>query len=310
MKKAVISTAILAALVSGSSLAATVYSNDGTELKIGGRVEFRGDFGDASDGTMADKTRSRLNVGGTTQIADGLSAFGFYEAEHSSGSKEFSNRYIYAGLDTNVGAFSAGKQNTAAVQISDMTDITEFSGGQQVIAAGSDKQDGTFAYRGNFADLSLEVSYLASDEKDADGYGISGLYAMPFGLDIGLAYSADDEQNQFLGAVGYSIDNLYIAASYSFGETFSENANDDYELTDFTSLELAAQYKITSQFRITALYGLADAEFADGKTDTTDFFELGARYDFAKSFRIYTAIEFDQLGDEDTTVRLGARYDF
>ncbi len=62
---------MVAALVSGSSLAATVYSSDGTELKIGGRAEFRGDFigsgGKEIGGTMKNKSRVRLNVGDTTK---------------------------------------------------------------------------------------------------------------------------------------------------------------------------------------------------------------------------------------------------
>ena len=39
MKKAVLATSILAAMVSTSSLAATVYKDDTSELKIGGRAE-------------------------------------------------------------------------------------------------------------------------------------------------------------------------------------------------------------------------------------------------------------------------------
>lgn len=89
MKQAAVTTAILAALVSGSSLAATVYSADGTELRIGGRVEFRGDFigdkGAEIDGTMKDSTRARLNVRGSTQVADDLRGFAFYEAEQNTG---------------------------------------------------------------------------------------------------------------------------------------------------------------------------------------------------------------------------------
>ena len=78
MKKAVLASAVVAALVSGSSLAATVYSSDGTELKIGGRAEFRGDFigsgGAEVEGTMEDKTRFRLNLGGKTELTDTVTA--------------------------------------------------------------------------------------------------------------------------------------------------------------------------------------------------------------------------------------------
>lgn len=66
MKKAALTTAILTALVSAPSFAATVYKNDGTELKVGGRVEFRGDFigsdGAEVEGSMEDQSRARLNL--------------------------------------------------------------------------------------------------------------------------------------------------------------------------------------------------------------------------------------------------------
>lgn len=152
MKKAALTTAILTALVSAPSFAATVYKNDGTELKVGGRVEFRGDFigsdGAEVEGSMEDKSRARLNLKGKTDIGNGLSAFGVYEAEQKTGKSEFKNRYMYAGVDSDIGAFSVGRQDMAAVIISDMTDITEFSGVQQVIDSSSDKQDSVFAYRG------------------------------------------------------------------------------------------------------------------------------------------------------------------
>ena len=87
MKKAALTTAVLTALVSSPSFAATVYKDDGTELKVGGRVEFRGDFigsdGAEIDGSMEDASRARLNLKGKTDIGNGLSAFGVYEAEHS-----------------------------------------------------------------------------------------------------------------------------------------------------------------------------------------------------------------------------------
>ncbi|MFA0707712.1 porin, partial [Vibrio sp. 10N.222.48.A3] len=196
MKKAVLASAVVAALVSGSSLAATVYSSDGTELKIGGRAEFRGDFigsgGAEVEGSMKDKTRFRLNLGGKTELTDTATAFGFYEAEQDTGSDKFENRYMYAGVDFDGQAVSVGRQDMASVIVSDFTDITEFSGVQQAFGAASDKEDGVFAYRGGFDALQLEATYQTNSKKDSDGYGISGVYSLPMGLDLGLAYSGED----------------------------------------------------------------------------------------------------------------------
>ncbi|WP_319552789.1 porin [uncultured Vibrio sp.] len=322
MKKAALTTAILSALVTAPSFAATVYSNDGTELKVGGRVEFRGDFigsgGAEVEGSMEDKSRARVNLKGKTDIGNGLSAFGVYEAEQDTGESEFKNRYMYAGVDSDAGAFSVGRQDMAAVIISDMTDITEFSGVQQVIDSSSDKEDSVFAYRGEFDALQLQATYQANSGDDQDKYGISGMYSLPMGLDLGLAYSggdvdADNSEDQILGGIAYSLDNLYLAGTYSQGSL------DDSE--DFTAYELVASYKVASKVTIAGLYTYQEND-PDGasKYDATDGIELVGYYKLNSNFRTYLAYYFNQLDEEkdaeglvtegEDTLRLGVRYDF
>ena len=131
---------------------------------------------------------------------------------------------MYAGVDFDGQAISFGRQDMASVIVSDFTDISEFSGVQQVIDSASDKEDGVFAYRGGFDALQLEATYKTNKEKDSDGYGISGVYSLPIGLDLGLTYAAEDlgagagSANQILAGVAYSLDNLYLAATYSTGD--------------------------------------------------------------------------------------------
>lgn len=310
-------------MVTAPSFAATVYSNDGTELKVGGRVEFRGDFigssGAEVDGSMEDKSRARVNLKGKTDIGNGLSAFGVYEAEQDTGESKFQNRYMYAGVDSNAGAFSVGRQDMAAVIISDMTDITEFSGVQQVIDSSSDKEDSVFAYRGEFDALQLQATYQANSDDNQDKYGISGMYSLPMGLDLGLAYSggdvdADNSEDQILAGIAYSLDNLYLAGTYSQGQI-----NDS---KDFTAYELVASYKVASQVTIAGLYTYQENDDdVNGKNDEVDGFELVGYYKLNSNFRTYLAYYFNQLDEEkaqdtglvtegEDTLRLGVRYDF
>ncbi|WP_428774142.1 porin [Vibrio sp.] len=333
MKKAALYSAVLAALMSGSTLAATVYKADGTELKLGGRAEFRGDFnaaedGQEIDGTMKNKSRVRVNVGGNTQITDALSGFAFYEAEQSvksSGDNDantsFKQRYMYAGLAGDFGAFSMGKQDTANVQLSQMTDIATFTGKQkEFINAGDEQINNNFFYAYNMDALSLQANYIAGEEKDTDGYGVSGIYTLPFGLGLGLGYAANDNgvgngsANQFTAGANYELDALYLAATYTMGDI------DDKANTEFNGLEVAAQYKLTSAFRLIAAYSKQEVENKNSNTkaDIHDFFELTGRYDFNKSIRGYLSYKLNQMKAEDTgygkdaddTIRLGLRYDF
>lgn len=325
MKKAVVASAVFAALVSGSSLAATVYKSDGTELKVGGRVEFRGDFigtskGAEIEGTMDDSTRARFNLKGKSEITDGMSAFGVYEGEQDTGGDTgFENRYMYAGLDFDGHAISVGRQDMASVIVSDMTDITEFSGIQQTIDSASDKEDSVIAYRGGFDSIQLEATYQAKSAKDSDGYSVAGMYSAPFGLDVGLAFSGADSgdlsDSQVLFGLGFSLDSLYLAGTYSQGD----NEIDEGKGSEFTAYEFVAEYKFTKQFSAAALYTYQENELSGTKADATDGIELVGYYKFNSNFRTYVSYYMNGLDEVkvadlvtqgEDTLRLGARYDF
>ncbi|WP_295895287.1 porin [uncultured Vibrio sp.] len=337
MKKAVIASAVLSALVSGSALAANVYSADGTELNIGGRAEFRGDFGADTDGekiegTMQNNSRFRLNVSGTTAINDSLSGFGKYEAEQrlESSSDDSRNdalrqRYLFAGLKGEFGAFSVGRQDTAGVQISGMSDIGTHTGDQKAfIDAGNEQINNTFLYGFSTDSLNVQASYIAGEDKDTDGFGISGIYSLPMGLDLGLGYAAGDNgvgngsSDQIIAGVSYELDALYLGATYTMGDI--ELSDTSSAKQEFTGVELSAQYKLTNQFRLIAAYAKQEVEnkSASSKDVKSDFFELTGRYDFNKSIHTYASYKLNNLDNKDTnydadakdTIRLGLRYNF
>ncbi|WP_025501031.1 porin, partial [Vibrio parahaemolyticus] len=207
----------------------------------------------------------------------------------------------------------------AAVIISDMTDITEFSGVQQVIDSSSDKQDSVFAYRGEFDALQLQATYQANSGDSQDKYGISGMYSLPMGLDLGLAYSGGDvdknnSEDQILGGIAYSFDNLYLAGTYSQGSlTDSE---------DFTAYELVASYKVASKVTLAALYTAQENDPDNGsKYDSVEGIELVGYYKLNSNFRTYLSYYINQLDEVkdatsglvtegEDTLRLGVRYDF
>lgn len=301
MKKTLLATAILAGLVSATAQAATVYDQDGTTLKVGGRAEVRGVFSSDVEGTMEDKSRARINFGGETQISESLTGFGFMEYELKSDGSDLKNRYLFAGFGTQIGDFSYGKQNTANVQVSDMTDIaSNHSGQQQYISSASDKQSNTFSYSGVFLEsLTVQANYIAQDEDDKDAYGISAVYGFDFGLDLGASYSGQDEMNQATLGAAYTWNDLYIAATYAMGAVEEDN--------DFTSLEAAIQYKATEELRLIGIVGMAEQDI---EGDTEEFFALEAQYRFNKSIRTFASYKLNNLDDAEDELMLGLRYDF
>ncbi|MGO1297572.1 MAG: porin [Vibrio sp.] len=326
MKKSVLATAVLATLISGSTLAATVYKADGTEFKVGGRVEFRGDFnadtdGTEIDGTMSDQTRARLNLKGSSEISDGVKAFGFYEVEQKAkdSDEKMKNRYMYAGIDVHGNALSFGAQDMAAVQVSKFSDIGAFTGLQKRITGAADHTEGVIAYRGDFDALNLQATYKAESTDDSDSYGVSGTYALPIGLKLGLAYSMDQERvdgntattnstdkaNQILAGISYAMDALYLGATYSTGDT----GNGDNE---FGTMEFAIAYDVTEQVQVQAIYG-KDTTDVDGGSDIDreDFVELGGYYKFNSNLKSYVAYKANSAdGADDDTIRLGLKYGF
>jgi predicted porin len=292
--------AITSAFASAAATAATVYENDDTKFNIGGRAEVRGLFSDAKDGTMEDKSRARINFGGETKIAEGVTGFGFMEYEmKSDGIAE--NRYLYAGVGTTVGKFSYGRQDTSNVIISDMTDIASYhSGQQQIIDAAKDKRDNTFLYQHTIADMfTVNANYNAYDGKDEDFFGISGLASLDFGLDLGLAYSSEDDDSQITFGATYSLDNLYLGATFATVDTDDDNID---------SLELAAEYKFTSEFRLIGIYGYQSIDDVDLK----DFFAVEGQYRFNSAMRTYASYKVSNtdFGSETNEFVLGLRYNF
>ncbi|CAH8242168.1 hypothetical protein VAEKB19_6230007 [Vibrio aestuarianus] len=73
------------------------------------------------DSAFDDKSSVRLNIVGKSQINDDLYSFGKYEAQFDTGSDN-ETRYAFAGLGTNFGEFSYGKQDVAQVMLTDITD--------------------------------------------------------------------------------------------------------------------------------------------------------------------------------------------
>ncbi|MDK9759649.1 porin, partial [Vibrio sp. D173a] len=120
--------------------------------------------------------------------------------------------------------------------------------------------------------------------------------------------------NQVLAGAAYSLDNLYLAATYSTGDLDDKATGTDDK--SFTAMEFAAQYKFTKQ----AVYTYQENEQANGtKVDATDGIELAGYYKFNSNFRTYLSYYLNGLDEVKTagivtegedTLRLGVRYDF
>ncbi|GAB7226548.1 porin [Vibrio rotiferianus] len=310
MKKAALTTAILTALVSAPSFAATVYDNEGTTLKVGGRAEARFNISDKheKDGNSSfkDKSRARVNLKGKSQISDDLYGFGKYEAEFDD-SSDITNRYFFAGLGTTIGEFSYGKQDSAQVMLTDITDTMATFGAEaaDIVAGNKDKRENNFLYSGEFDALTIKANFIASDAKDKDSFGLAGLYN--FGaFDIGAGYvsqsNGDNDDDQFNLVGQYSMDAFTLGALFTIGTV----ADDDY-----TGYELSAIYKPMKNLSLVGVYNFQEVDpKAGSKEDTVDEFAIEAVYKFNGHLRTYAGYKFQQIDSGDDELQAGIRYDF
>ncbi|GMM89963.1 porin [Vibrio fortis] len=317
MKKAVLASAVVAALVSGSSLAATVYSSDGTELKVGGRAEARFNISDnnesATNSSFKDKSRARVNLKGKTQVSENLYGFGKYEAEFTGDTVEgvngeetdsITNRYFFAGLGTNFGEFSYGKQDSAQVMLTDITDTMATFGADaaDIVSGNKDKRENNFLYSGQFDALSIQANYIAANEKDADSFGIAALFNVG-AFDLGAGYVSqkngdyDDDQFNLVGQ--FSMDAFTLGALYTMASKEDE---------DYTGYELSAKFKANKQLSLVGVYNFQEND--DTSTEEANNFAIEAVYKFNGHIRTYAGYKFEQLDDKDDQLQAGIRYDF
>ncbi|STO58345.1 porin [Grimontia hollisae] len=331
MNKKLIALAVAA--VASTSVSAAEIFNDGTSsLAIGGRAEARAAI---KDGDVNDNSRVRLNVMGTTQIAEGAYGIGFFEQEFTTNDALNKNgndetRYLFAGIGSDYGLVTYGKNDGSLGMITDFTDIMAYHGaGASEKLTVADRTDNNFAYMGEFGGLTVKANYVSDtvNEKTGveirnGGYSLGAVYAMENGLAMGLGYADQGkdtlsikeakEESQIQAAVSYTFGDFYVAALYKDGEEQKAGVK-----TDLMGYEFAAAYTM-GQTKFTTTYNKAESETGSVKKDTYDSVAIDATHFFNDNFRAYASYNFNLLDEKDVAYKLnaedelvfGLRYDF
>ncbi|KAB2824289.1 porin [Aliivibrio finisterrensis] len=334
MNKSVLALAVAAITSAGAVNAAEIYKGADQTLEMGGRAEARLSM---KDSDVADKTRVRLNVKGTTQISDGLYGVGFWEGEFTTADatatatdngSDLDNRYAYAGIGGNFGEVTYGKNDGALGVITDFTDIMAYAGNTAATKiAVADRTDNNLGYKGTFGDFSAKANYrfadrtvTAQDKYDnngEDGFALSGIYAFgDSGFKLGGGYADQADQNEMMVAGSYTMGDLYFAGTFTNGELAKKHG-------DYTGYEAAVAYTMGKTV-FTSTYNNAETN----KETSADNFAVDATYFFNANFRTYISYNFnlisqgDKLGtvgssttrasdvDAENELALGMRYDF
>ncbi|KUJ00393.1 porin [Vibrio sp. MEBiC08052] len=314
MKKTLIALAVAGAAVATGVNAGELYNQDGTSLTMKGRVE---GILSLKDGDASDKSRTRLGFLGKQEINDNLYGLGYFEGQFTSDDSastdpakpidndngKFVSRYTYAGLGGTYGLVTYGKQDGVLTPLSDFTDIMSYHGDSSVNKLTAlDRTDNLLKYAGSFDNLNVFAEYRFADrtktgtgvnttytDNKQDGYGLSATYALAdIGVDLGLGYGAQDDDNQIVATVAYTLNDLYLSALYSHIDYDAAGA-DNYD-----GYEVAASYTI-DKTKLIATYNY-------GETSDTNVNNLALEvaYYFQPNFRSYVSYNINMLDKGDT----------
>ncbi|NQZ91189.1 MAG: porin [Moritella sp.] len=330
MKKSLLAL-VLPSLFASTVGAVEVYNDDNQSVNVYGRAYAGHDFsGDDKNANYGNDSYIRIGAKLKSDITDSLSAFGRYELQYDLDDSEKTpttkTRLAYVGLDSEVGAFSFGRQYNAVTLTSDLTDIayTNAHGGN---LGNTSRDNSTFKYSNKFAGLQFDASYRFDDtqeniddgtgniinvngESDSE-YSLAAAYELDFGLTLAAGFSAksptdDYDASIFLLGASYQTGPVNVAATFAQGSEFKG------EGTDHTAYEFAVEYKITKQLRAQVLYNFQELEdtVSSVKTDSVDDLVFGVRYDFNKSLRTVAEYRINGVDGMDDDFHLAARYSF
>ncbi|GGB51238.1 outer membrane protein [Oceanisphaera marina] len=288
MKKTILALTI-PALFATSASAVTVYSDEGAQVDIYGRVQYeageighQGDFGQAGAGeaeNFGGDGEARLGVNVKYMLNQDVDLIGKLEwqvAGESSANGQFDSRYAWAGfrfVDTTELTF--GRSMDPYAQALYYTDILNIYGGTAAYggaigdvtkalgykAAINDKVDDqvllTYAANG----LDLRAGYAFADDRKNDStkenkdnqWSVSAGYTAPFGLGVVAAYEEQQFGNfGFAGQDDYQLDAWIAGLNYSIDGFYFAALYTEQEMDNNTNNIETEGYELHAQYSVDA----------------------------------------------------------
>ena len=340
MKKTILALTI-PALFATSASAVTVYSDEGAQVDIYGRIQFdAGEYGyqnDTEANNFGTDGSARLGVNVKYNLNSDVDLIGKLEWQVSAEADDskFDARYAWAGfrfMDTTELTFGRSQNPTA--QVIYFTDVFDKFGSATIYGGAiglSDKVDDQIqvAYAANGVDLRAAYAFADADKVDGNTgkenqWSASAGYTAPFGLGVALAYeqqkfgtsgpvaiggTSDNDLDVWMAGVNYSIDGFYFAAVYNQKEL--ENNTSKLETEGY---ELHAQYNVDA-WTLMAQYAKEDAELNGLKWDSVDSITLGTRYALNPKAKLYAEYvisdsETSTGAKQDDLYAVGIQYNF
>jgi len=282
MKKTLVALAVTAFAASAS--AATLYDNDGTNVKFGGSVRLlvekqsnKVDKMPATGHSTLKNAGSRFNVTVKHNIADDFYALGHYETRFKSSASNqadwgnISTAYGYIGLGGQGHLVTIGKQDVFGDNIGQAGYDKTYGVGSANINNGFDvlttSSDSAVNYQYTVGGLTVGGNYNFANESDRNAEG-----AYKAGYGVGATFTQALAEGQSVTfALGYTHDDLV-------NKTAKKNTDKDGVYGGF-------KYRV-HQLEVAIDGGRGVEKTGDEKT-TLDFARVGGRYDVSPSLGVY-----------------------
>ena len=310
MRKSLLSTAIIATMVSSSAIAnPTLY----------GAINLGVSNNTSNEQSSVDSYSSKLGVKGKTKISDSIT--GIYKVEigvdiDGDAGSDLTTYNTVVGMETGYGTLMVGKHDTpykmagsADVFANTAADSQHNSNG--VIGRGGwDKRaDNILAYTSpTVSDITIHAAGAVDQNAGAsDMFSVKSFAGVYKKEDVkaSLAYETDNTSGSSLSAVkltGQVKDGkTTISGTWESADRFSEK--------DVKAMLGSVAYQMTSDTTLLGQYGTIDTQIND---DLESRLTVGVGHNLAKTTQVYAGINMDNYGTagDATTYTAGVSHSF
>ncbi len=309
MKKTLLATAIVSALVASTAAsAATVYDKDGTTLKVNARIEAQWYNAGSSMNYSGEKAPgnndssiynwARMGLDGRSKINNYMTAFGYMEFDVDDGdvtSDGLGARDQYIGVDFGAfGAVKTGRYKSLLNQVVSATDVLAGDGESgKTFVVGDSRNAGKLTYTWNGYGILLGAEYQSAKDGYKDhavkfdvesGYNLIAGYTTPsvlFGpISIKAGYSYMNGQDD---KTGY--DYTFMAANNNAYSTDVDNQKAWAASLAWGNAASGWYFAGEYSYNKTQFNTDSDFEFDDLKTSG---FEVVGKYSFDNGLSLAT----------------------
>lgn len=325
MIKSALATAIVAgSIVPATTVFAAAHAKADKSVTVYGRLRMSATCVDAGNGADTDcglrNHSSRFGIKASSQISDGLTAFGkyefgtdpdeatFFKAEGAGGT----NRLGYVGLKGGFGEISIGTRWSPLYThtISPVDAPNAFGGTSGAFGYNTDfRNSDTINYKNKFGAASVDIQLQMDDgDTDSDAIDEATIAASFKAGPATIAVAYQDNKDNFSIAAIHARGKF---GAFGVGATYSAKDNESAATADVNALTLAANYGMGGGKSLNLTYGMNDIDGTDA-TPTTIGIEyvhnMGAGF---KWFAGYNTDDADINGvDAVNKYGAGMRYDF